>query len=221
MTITRDVANVSAQPDPATRQKSVAVVTCSTREPRLNPYITSFVTGILQPVAESGKISLSHIDIESYALPLLNEAGIPAHHPKDDPTPHYKFAYSRAWSAEIRRHDAFVFVTPQYNWSFPASLKNALDYLYHEWVGKPAVIVTYGSRGGGKCAVQLTEVLLGLRMKPCSKTPALPYMQGLLERCLQMQQLDPAQVEKWVSEGKDRDIREAWEVLVSLLAAST
>lgn len=46
----------------------------------------------------------------------------------------------------------------QYNWGYPAALKNALDYLYHEWLGKPAVIITYGTRGGGKAAAQLQQV---------------------------------------------------------------
>jgi NAD(P)H-dependent FMN reductase len=53
-------------------------------------------------------------------------------------------------------------VTPQYNWS--AALKNALDYLYKEWNGKPAAMVTYGSHGGRKCAEQLQQVLTGLKM---------------------------------------------------------
>ena len=46
----------------------------------------------------------------------------------------------------------------QYNWGYPAALKNALDYLYHEWKGKPAVIISYGTRGGGRAAAQLKEV---------------------------------------------------------------
>lgn len=48
----------------------------------------------------------------------------------------------------------------QYNWGYTASLKNALDYLFHEWNSKPAGIVSYGSRGGGKAAVQLEQVSL-------------------------------------------------------------
>ena len=46
----------------------------------------------------------------------------------------------------------------QYNWGYPAALKNAVDYLYHSWNGKPAMIVSYGSHGGGKGAAQLNQV---------------------------------------------------------------
>jgi hypothetical protein len=56
-------------------------------------------------------------------------------------------------------------VFPQYNWGYPAVLKNALDFLYHEWANKPAGLVTYGSRGGGLAATQLRQVLQGLHMR--------------------------------------------------------
>ena len=55
-------------------------------------------------------------------------------------------------------------MTPQYNWGYPAPLKNALDHLYAEWAGKPAMIVSYGGRGGDKCAEQLRQVCEGLHM---------------------------------------------------------
>ncbi len=68
---------------------------------------------------------------------------------------------------------AYIFVTPQYNWGYPAALKNALDHLYREWATKPAMIVSYGFHGGGKCAAQLREVLEGLHMRPTATMPAL------------------------------------------------
>ncbi len=46
---------------------------------------------------------------------------------------------------------------PQYNWGYPAVLKNALDYLYREWRDKPASFITYGTRGGTKAAEQFTK----------------------------------------------------------------
>ncbi|MBT9384088.1 NAD(P)H-dependent oxidoreductase [Pseudooceanicola sp. CBS1P-1] len=53
---------------------------------------------------------------------------------------------------QIRTHDAVLFVTPEYNRSVPASLKNALDVGSRPagqsvWAGKPAAVVT-GSPGG-------------------------------------------------------------------------
>lgn len=54
-------------------------------------------------------------------------------------------------------------------------IKNAIDYLYHEWAGKPAMIVSYGGHGGGKAAAQLKQVLEAVRMKPSSLMPGLKF----------------------------------------------
>ncbi|KAF7114933.1 hypothetical protein CNMCM5793_000703 [Aspergillus hiratsukae] len=70
------------------------------------------------------------------------------------------------WSEEIASHAGFIFVTPQYEWGYPASIKNAIDYLFHEWKGKPGMIVSYGGHGGGKAAQQLCQVPQGLPMQP-------------------------------------------------------
>jgi NAD(P)H-dependent FMN reductase len=85
----------------------------------------------------------------------------------------YENAHTRAWSRKVSEAAGFVFVTPQYNWGYPAPLKNALDHLYREWTGKPAIIVSYGFHGGGRCAAQLRQVLEGLRMRPTPTMPAL------------------------------------------------
>ncbi|WP_210162822.1 NAD(P)H-dependent oxidoreductase [Kaistia adipata] len=53
--------------------------------------------------------------------------------------------------------DAFVFVLPEYNHGFPASIKNAMDYLSHEWADKPLGFVSYGGVSGSTRAVQLLK----------------------------------------------------------------
>lgn len=166
--------------------KRVAVVTCSTRCPRLNPTITHYVYDVLtsdpmipiansntQPTPDSRQITLEILDLATQSLPLYDESVIPASLPADNPTPHYSKAHTRSWSAVVKGYDAFIFVTPQYNWSIPASLKNALDYLFYEWKGKPAAVVSYGSRGGSKAADHLKGVLNGLRMRVVSTAPGL------------------------------------------------
>ncbi|KAJ5129879.1 NADPH-dependent FMN reductase [Penicillium bovifimosum] len=142
--------------------KRIAIVTSSTRRPRLNPTITQYVYDVLTtdptlpttpletPDTNPRHIVFEILDLAKQSLPLYDESVIPASLPATDPTPHYSKAHTRAWSELVRQYDAFIFVTPQYNWSIPASLKNALDYLFHEWKGKPAGIVSYGGRGGGR-----------------------------------------------------------------------
>jgi NAD(P)H-dependent FMN reductase len=104
-----------------------------------------------------------------------DEPGIPA--AGED----YAFEHTRAWSRKISEADAFVFVSPQYNWGYPAPLKNALDHIYREWSGKPAMIVTYGGHGGDKCALQLRQVLEALKMKPITNMPSLKLSRARIE----------------------------------------
>jgi NAD(P)H-dependent FMN reductase len=55
--------------------------------------------------------------------------------------------------------DAFVVVTPEYNRSFPASLKQAIDFAYDEWHAKPVGFVSYGCRSRGHYAVEALRVV--------------------------------------------------------------
>lgn len=84
--------------------------------------------------------------------------------------------HTRAWSREIQKHAGLIFILPQYNWGYPAVAKNAIDYLYHEWQDKPAVIVSYGGHGGGKSAAQMRQVLQGgVGMRVVERMPALAF----------------------------------------------
>jgi NAD(P)H-dependent FMN reductase len=129
-------------------------------------------------VAEIGRETTSEafevVDLKDWPLPMDDEPGVPA-------AGHYVFEHTRAWSRKIAAAPAFVFVTPQYNWGYPASLKNALDHLYAEWGGKPAMIVTYGGHGGDRCAAQLQQVCEGLHMTPVATKPALRLSRARIE----------------------------------------
>ncbi|QTE01598.1 NADPH-dependent FMN reductase [Streptomyces cyanogenus] len=57
--------------------------------------------------------------------------------------------------------EAFVVVTPEYNHSFPAPLKNAIDWFRHEWYAKPVSFVSYGGISGGLRAVEQLRLVFG------------------------------------------------------------
>ena len=209
--------------------KRVAIVTSSTRSPRLNPTITQYVHDVLaadptiptlNPTSpntttidtDPRHITLSILDLAAQHLPLYDESVIPASLPAADPTPHYTKEHAQNWSAVVREFDAFIFVTPQYNWSIPASLKNALDYLFHEWKWKPAGIVSYGSRGGGKAADHLRGVLTGLRMKVVETAPGLPVKYtglpvGALSEVEEKVELDQRDLDGWKDAGMEVMLR--------------
>lgn len=143
--------------------RKVHVICGSVRRERICPEIAGWV--MAQLPAGVG-LALERVDLADWPLPMDDEPGVPARDP-------YVREHTLAWSRKVAEAAAYVFVTPQYNWGYPAALKNALDHLYGEWAGKPAMIVSYGFHGGGKCAAQLREVLEGLRMRPVATMPAL------------------------------------------------
>jgi len=135
--------------------RRVAVVIGSTRTNRICPDIARWVVSVAQP---ESTLRYKLVDLADVDLPFLDEPRPPAHGG-------YVHEHTRRWSALAGSYDAFAFVLPQYNWGYPAVLKNALDFLYDEWAAKPAGIVTYGNHGGGKAATQLQQVLTGLHMR--------------------------------------------------------
>jgi NAD(P)H-dependent FMN reductase len=146
----------------------VAVVVGSTRQARICPAIATWVA---ETARKDSVLRYELLDLADVDLPFLDEPRPPAHGG-------YAHEHTRRWGALAGSYDAFVFVLPQYNWGYPAVLKNALDFLYDEWAAKPAGIVTYGNHGGGKAATQLQQVLTGLHMRTA---PEPVLLTGLLD----------------------------------------
>jgi NAD(P)H-dependent FMN reductase len=89
--------------------------------------------------------------------------------------------HTKDWSAKVDSADAFVFVMPGYNYGFNAPLKNAIDYLNHEWQYKPVGLVSYGGVAAGTRAAQMIkQVVSALKMTPTTEAVAIPFVQSLL-----------------------------------------
>jgi NAD(P)H-dependent FMN reductase len=78
------------------------------------------------------------------------------------------------WADRIADADAFVMVSPEYNHGYPAVLKNAIDYIYPEWVHKPVGFVSYGNAGGARGVEQLRQVAIEMQMWPIRSAIHLP-----------------------------------------------
>lgn len=80
-----------------------------------------------------------------------------------------------AVSPRLAAADAFVIVTAEYNKSFPAALKDLLDWHFTEWQAKPVGFVSYGGVSGGLRAVeQLRLVLTELHAMTLRDTVSFP-----------------------------------------------
>lgn len=130
------------------------------------------------------RFQVETLDLAEVALPMSDEPN----HPR---LRQYVHAHTRNWSATVQRGDAFVIVTPEYNHSFPAPLKNALDYLHQEWAGKPVALVTYGGTSGGlRSAQHLKTVLLALRMVPLHEGVAITWYRNHMSAAGQFHSTD-------------------------------
>jgi NAD(P)H-dependent FMN reductase len=124
---------------------------------------------------DHGGFDVTLADLAEADLPLLDEPN----HPR---LRQYTQQHTKDWSAIIDAADAFVIVTPEYNNGYPAALKNAIDYLHHEWRNKPVGFVSYGGVAAGTRAVQqLKQVVTALRMLPVYDSVNIPFHAQLLD----------------------------------------
>lgn len=122
----------------------VAVIVGSVREGRFGPVVADWLAGV---AGEHGGFEVDVVDLAELRLPLA--------------FPAFGSAPSASVVAEVAKvtprllaADAFVVVTPEYNHSYPASLKNAIDWHRAEWTAKPVAFVSYGGMSGGLRAVE-------------------------------------------------------------------
>lgn len=94
------------------------------------------------------------LDLKDYPFPVFAEPQPPAML-----NGNYTNEVAKQWAAKISEGDGFIFVTPEYNHGYPPSLKNAIDYIYGEWVNKPVAFVGYGANGGVRSVEQLKQVV--------------------------------------------------------------
>ncbi len=127
------------------------IIIGSTRPGRVGPKIAKWVD---QATREHGKFDVELVDLADFNLPLLDEAA----HPRMQK---YEHDHTKMWSASVASADAYVFVTPEYDYFPSAALINAVQALSLEWNYKPAGIVSYGGISGGLRASQVLRQLLG------------------------------------------------------------
>ncbi len=128
-----------------------------------------------QRAEEHGGFEIDFADLAEIGLPFMDEPN----HPR---LRRYTQDHTKAWSARVEAADAFAFVFPEYNYGFTAPLKNALDYLIHEWAFKPVGLVSYGGVSAGTRAAQMVkQVVTTLKMMPLFEAVAIPFVAQFLD----------------------------------------
>lgn len=160
------------------------VVLVSTRPSRKGPLVADW---FMKQAKEFGRFELELADLAEVNLPLLDEPM----HPR---LGQYEHEHTKRWSATVDAADAFVFVTPEYDFGTPAVLANAIQYLVREWAYKPAAFVSYGGVSGGTRGVAMTKQLFGaLRVATLADAVAIPFFANHIDE--ETGEFDPGAVQ--------------------------
>jgi NAD(P)H-dependent FMN reductase len=135
----------------------IAVVIGSVRKPRLADPLASWLERELTAISW---LDLDMIDLASVSLPMheMQPGG----------------AAASPIAGRLADADGFVFLAPEYNHSFPAPVKNAIDWHFTEWAYKPVAFVGYGGSGGIRAIEQLRTVFPELRATTVRESVLLP-----------------------------------------------
>jgi NAD(P)H-dependent FMN reductase len=151
---------------------NLTIIVGSTRPGRAGASIAQWFAARAK---DHGGFDVTVVDLAELGLPLLDEPN----HPR---LGQYTHQHTKDWSALADAADAFVIVTPEYNYGYPASVKNAIDYLHREWRHKPVGFVSYGGVAAGTRAVQqLKQVVTTLRMLPVTDSVNIPFYNQFLD----------------------------------------
>lgn len=144
----------------------------STRPGRVGPVVANYIDAAAR---EHAGFDAELVDIDAFGLPLLDEP----HHPMMQK---YTKEHTKRWSEAIADADAFVFVTPEYDYFPPAALVNAVQCLSLEWRYKAAGVVSYGGVSGGLRSSQVLRGLLGnVGIMAIPQSVPLPFVFGDIE----------------------------------------
>jgi NAD(P)H-dependent FMN reductase len=131
----------------------LAIIVGSVREGRFGPVVASWVA---DQAGKHGGFEADVIDLADFDIPLE----LPAVSPKAAGETYPRPAGMAPITAALAQADAFILVTPEYNHSYPASLKAAIDWHFTQWTAKPVAFVSYGGAAGGRHAVLHLENVL-------------------------------------------------------------
>jgi NAD(P)H-dependent FMN reductase len=142
------------------------VIIGSTRQHRFSEKAARYVFDELKKKED---VQAELIDLRDWPLPFYDEPIAPAMNKGN-----YSNELGKKWAAKIGEADGYIMVAPEYNHGYSAVLKNALDWVFPEWNGKPVGFVSYGNAGGARAVEQLRQVVIELQMVPIRSAIHIP-----------------------------------------------
>src|SRR5450432_3974535 len=132
----------------------IAIIVGNTRPGRKGETVAKWAYEIARKRKDT---NFALLDLATFELPILDE-------PMPAASGSYSHPHTTTWSAAIASFDGYVFVTPEYNHGTSGALKNAIDFLYHEWTDKAAGFIGYGYAMGARAIENLRLVMASLQV---------------------------------------------------------
>lgn len=128
----------------------IAVIVGSTRPTR---FADKPAQWIADHAKATGQFEVEVVDLKDYDLPLFDAPASDFWMPTPNPV-------AAKWQAKLNEFDGYIIVTPEYNRSIPAALKNAIDWAYKPFIKKAVGYVSYGSVGGARAVEHLRNIMV-------------------------------------------------------------
>ncbi|GLY82442.1 NADPH-dependent FMN reductase [Actinoallomurus iriomotensis] len=132
---------------------TLVIIVGSVREGRFGPVVASWVA---EQARAHGGFDVEVVDLADVEIPL----SLPAASPKFAGDSYPRPEGMAPLTSRLEEAEAVILVTPEYNHSYPASLKAAIDWHFTQWTAKPVAFVSYGGAAGGRHAVLHLENVL-------------------------------------------------------------
>jgi NAD(P)H-dependent FMN reductase len=122
-----------------------------------------FLPWLVERTEAHGRFAVDVLDLREWDLPMFQETW-------DSATDGYSHERVRRWNETVVAGEAFLLVTPEYNHSVPAVLKNAIDsvFLSNGFRNKPTGFVGYsgGVAGGVRAVEHLASIVIEAESVP-------------------------------------------------------
>jgi NAD(P)H-dependent FMN reductase len=153
---------------------NLKIIIGSTRPGRAADQVVSWIV----PAANAhGGFDVEVADLREWELPIFGETRATVGDVRD---PTFSAPVVKRWNSMIADGDAFLFVTPEYNHSVPAVLKNAIDSVFATFAfrTKPVACVAYsgGIAGGTRAIEHLTHIAIEAEMVPLRNSLIIPFV---------------------------------------------
>jgi NAD(P)H-dependent FMN reductase len=158
---------------------ALKIIIGSTRATRAADLVWPWVEA---QVRAHGSFEPEILDLRDWPLPFFAESPQTVGDPAD---PTYSAPIVKRWNAKIAEGDAYLIITPEYNHSLPAVLKNAIDCVYRSYAlrNKPVAFVSYsvGIAGGVRAIEHLVDIAFEAELVPMRNSVLLPQVSKAFE----------------------------------------